>query len=80
MDVPDAMPSVLTVVMNVLTRQYPAIPISMDTPFDELDDSQSLLDIILQIEDATGLQFGPESFDLNAPMTPVRLAQAFKAP
>ena len=73
------MPSVLPVVMTVLMKQYPTVAIRTDTPFEELDDSQALLDIILQIEDATGLEFGPESFDLNAPVTPMHLAQAFKS-
>jgi acyl carrier protein len=72
------MPAILPVVMNVLAKQYPAIAIRTDTPFDELDDSQSLLDIILQIEDATGLEFTADSFDLDVPLTPMRLAQAFQ--
>ena len=64
--------------MGILSKQYPAIQFNADSEFENLDDSQALMDVILQIEDATAMDFDPTFFDLDASVTPMRLALAFK--
>lgn len=79
MDLP--IDNLLPVVMQVLTSKYPTVRFDSDTPFEDGlgGDSQALLDIILEIENASGTEFNAEFFDLNAAVTPMRLAQAFKS-
>ena len=78
----EAVPEVLDLVMGVLAQKYPDVKINPDTPvFDHgLADSQVILDIILQVEDRAGMQFRPEFFDLDGPLSPLKLSRAFKAP
>jgi acyl carrier protein len=70
----------LPVVMAVLTKKYPTVQFHTDTPFEDGlgGDSQALLDIILEIENASGTEFNAEFFDLDMAVTPMRLARAFK--
>lgn len=73
------MDDILALVMDVLWKSHPAMTI--DTDFLTVGaDSQTLLDVIVQVEDSTGTQFNPDAFDLSSAITPLKLSQAFKAP
>lgn len=73
------MDDILALVMGVLRKSHPAM--TSETDFQTVGaDSQTLLDIIVQVEDSTGTQFNPDAFDLNSAITPLKLSRAFKAP
>lgn len=71
---------VLDLVLKVLADIHPRSEISPSTRVYDtgLVDSQAILDLIMQVERETGLEFNASDFDLEAPLTPLRLAQAFK--
>jgi hypothetical protein len=70
-------PAVLGLVISVLAEKFPAVRFEADTPDNGIADSQVILDIILTVEES-GMVFSPESFDFDGPLSPRKLAQAFK--
>ena len=73
-------PVVLGLVIGVLSEKFPSVHFEPGTPDNGLADSQVILDIILTVEESSGMQFSPESFDFDGPLSPLKLAQAFKVP
>jgi len=76
----DVNPVVLDLVIGVLSEKFPMVRFEPGTPDNGLADSQVILEIILTVEDGSGLRFSPEFFDFDGPLSPLKLAQAFKAP
>ena len=71
----------LDLIMGELARQYHTVAIRADTDIFNagLADPQAFFNMILIIEDQTRLVCDFESLNFDLPMTPQRLAQAFKA-
>lgn len=71
---------VLGLVMQALARMYPAIEFTPSTRVFEngLEDSLAIVEIIVQVERESGLEFDASQFgDLEEALTPLRLARAF---
>jgi len=75
--------NVLGLIMAELARQYPTVRIDIHTNIftEGLADSQALFDVILKVEEQSGMGFDQESEHLDFDnLTPLTLAQAYKVP
>lgn len=70
--------AILAVILDILAAQSIAIGPTTDIFASGLTDSQGFLDIILEVEGRTTVKFNPESVDFDGPMTPLKMARAFK--
>jgi len=72
----------LAAILGLLTKQYPKERIHRNTDIwgTGLADSQAFLDIIFNVEGTTGWHCEFDLLDFDGPMTPLKMARAFKAP
>ena len=73
--------NVLDLIMAELASQYPTVKVTRDIDIFNagLADSQAFFNMILAIEEQAELLCDFDSLTFDDPMTPQRLAQAFKA-
>lgn len=64
--------------ISVLVQRFPEVRFQADTPDSGLIDSQAILDVLLEVEEQANVVFGG-NFDFGGPITPLKLAKAFKS-